>query len=129
MPAATTLTQRIDHQRREAAADIATEHAPAKRLFAGRSIDAMLPGADTGKLPGFRPKTSDDNRDALRRIGQMLSQGLPSAAVNPDAPTDLLTEGWEAKHHGSDLAACELQYQDLDADLRRQMCGVVRPPP
>ena len=28
----------------------------------------------------------------------------------------------------SDLAACERQYEDVDRDLRRQLCGEVRPP-
>lgn len=118
----------IDQQRANVAAEIARESAPLRRPFRGRSIDAMLPDGDKGMLPGFRPRTVDEPPSQLmRKFGQMLSQGVPSAAVDPDAPMDLLTEGWEAKHHGSDLAACELQYEELDPDLRRMMCGEVGP--
>ncbi len=117
----------IDQQRANVAAEIARESAPLRRPFRGRSIDAMLPDGDNGMLPGFRPRSVDEPSKLMRKFGQMLSQGVPSAAVDPDAPMDLLTEGWEAKHHGSDLAACELQYEELDADLRRQMCGEVGP--
>jgi hypothetical protein len=118
----------IDQQRANVAAEIARESAPLRRPFRGRSIDAMLPDGDKGMLPGFRPRTVDEPPSQLmRKFGQMLSQGVPSAAVDPDAPMDLLTEGWEAKHHGSDLAACELQYEELDPDLRRKMCGEVGP--
>jgi hypothetical protein len=117
----------IDQQRASVAAEIARENAPVRRPFRGRSIDAMLPDGDKGMLPGFRPRTVDDPSKLMRKFGQMLSQGVPSAAVDPDAPMDLLTEGWEARHHGSDLAACELQYEELDPDLRRKMCGEVGP--
>jgi len=117
----------LDEQRAGVAAEMARESAPVRRAFRGRSIDAMLPDGDKGMLPGFRPRTVDDPGKLMRNLGQMLSQGVPSAAVDPDAPMDLLTEGWEAKHHGSDLAACELQYEELDADLRRKMCGEVGP--
>jgi hypothetical protein len=115
----------IDQQRTNVAAEIARESAPLRRPFRGRSIDAMLPDGDKGMLPGFRPRTVDDPSKLMRKFGQMLSQGVPSAAVDPDAPMDLLTEGWEAKHHGSDLQACELQYEELDPDMRRKMCGEV----
>jgi hypothetical protein len=128
LPDPVSLSTRIDQQRTIVAAEIARENAPKRRPFRGRSIDAMLPGADSGKLPGFRPRTHDDNADALRRFTQMLQRGLPSAATDFDAPTDLLTEGWEAAHHGSDLAACERQYEQFESDLRRQLCGEVRPP-
>lgn len=117
----------IDQQRANVAAEIARESAPVRRPFRGRSIDAMLPDGDKGMLPGFRPRTVDEPSKLMRKFGQMLSQGVPSAAVDPDAPMDLLTEGWEAKHHGSDLAACELQYEELDPDMRRMMCGEVGP--
>lgn len=127
-PALSTLSERLSAQRREAAIEIARENAPARRPFRERSLDAMVPDAGNGKLPGFHPRTADDKRDMLRRLGQILSQGIPSAAMDPHSHTDLLTEGWEAKHHGSDMAACERQYEELDADLRRQMCGDVRPP-
>lgn len=120
-----SLGERIDQQRSAVAAEIARENAPARRLFRGRPIDAMLPDGDKGTLPGFRPRTADDPSKLMRKFGQVLSQNLPSAAWDQDAPMDLLTEGWETKHHGSDLAGCELQYQELDADLRRQMCGEV----
>lgn len=88
----------------------------------------MLPDGDRGTLPGFRPRTSEGGSEVLRKLGQVLNSRLPSAAVDFHAPMDQLTERWEASHHGSDLAACEQQYQELDADLRRQMCGEVRPP-
>jgi hypothetical protein len=117
----------IELQRAQIAAEIARENAPVRRPFRGRSIDAMLPDGDKGMLPGFRPRTVDDPSKLMRKFGQMLSQGVPAAAVDPDAPMDLLTEGWEARHHGSDLASCELQYEELDADLRRKMCGEVGP--
>jgi hypothetical protein len=117
----------IEQQRAAIAAEIARENAPSRRPFRGRSIDAMLPDGDKGMLPGFRPRTVDDPSTLMRKFGQMLSSGLPAAAVDPDAPMDLLTEGWEAKHHGSDLAACELQYEELDPDMRRKMCGEVGP--
>ena len=120
-----SLGERIDQQRSAVAAEIARENAPARRLFRGRPIDAMLPDGATGILPGFRPKVSEGTPGIVRGLANMLSRGVPTAATDPDAPTDLLTEGWEAAHHGSDLAGCELQYQELDADLRRQMCGEV----
>lgn len=128
IPPATTLGQRVEAQRVEAAATVAAEHAPPRRPFAGRDLDAMLPDGDRGTLPGFRPRTSEGGSEVLRKLGQVLNTRLPSAAVDFHAPMDQLTERWEASHHGSDLAACEQQYQDLDADLRRQMCGEVRPP-
>jgi len=117
----------FEAQRAQIAAEIARENAPVRRAFRGRSIDAMLPDGDNGLLPGFRPRTVDETASLMRKFGQMLSIGVPTAAVDPDAPMDLLTEGWEARHHGSDLAACELQYEQLDADLRRKMCGEVGP--
>jgi hypothetical protein len=117
----------IEQQRAGIAAEIARENAPERRAFRGRSIDAMLPDGDKGMLPGFRPRTVDDQTRMMRKIGQMLSMGIPTAAVDPDAPLDLLTEGWEARHHDSDLAACELQYEELDPDMRRKMCGAVGP--
>lgn len=128
LPESVSLSRRIEQTRSEVAAEIAREQAPQRRAFQGRSLDAMVPDAGNGKLPRFRPRTVDDSSKQMRKFGQMLSQGLPSAAWDQNAPMDLLTEGWEAKHHGSDLAACELQYEELDPDLRRQMCGEVRPP-
>lgn len=128
LPEPVSLSQRIEQTRTEVAAQIAREQAPQRRAFQGRSLDAMVPDAGNGKLPGFRPRTAATPSDALRGLAKMLGGGVPTAATDPDAPSDLLTEGWEAKHHGSDLAACELQYEELDADLRRQLCGEVRPP-
>ncbi|HWS28341.1 MAG TPA: hypothetical protein VN259_17405 [Xanthomonadales bacterium] len=128
LPEPVSLSRRIEQTRTEVAAEIAREQAPKRRAFQGRSLDAMLPDAGNGKLPGFRPRTGATPSDAMRGLEKLLSRGVPTAATDPDAPTDLLTEGWEAAHHGSDLAACELQYEELDADLRRQMCGEVRPP-
>lgn len=128
LPEPVSLSRRIEQTRSEVAAEIARENAPARRAFQGRSLDAMVPDAGNGKLPGFHPRTGATPSDAMRGLAQMLSRGVPTAATDPDAPSDLLTEGWEAAHHGSDLAACELQYEELDADLRRQMCGEVRPP-
>ncbi len=128
LPEPVSLSRRIEQTRSEVAAEIAREQAPQRRAFQGRSLDAMLPDAGNGKLPGFRPRTGATPSDAMSGLAKLLSRGVPTAATDPDAPTDLLTEGWEAAHHGSDLAACELQYEELDADLRRQMCGEVRPP-
>ena len=128
LPEPVSLSRRIEQTRTEVAGEIAREQAPQRRAFQGRSLDAMVPDAGNGKLPGFRPRTVDDPSKLLHKFGQMLGQGLPSAAWDQDAPMDLLIEGWEARHHGSDLQACELQYEELDADLRRQMCGEVRPP-
>lgn len=127
-PAPTDLRARIEHQRREVAADIARENAPERRAFAGRSIDAMLPDKENVKLPTFRPKTHDGMRDTLRRLGNMISIGVPSAATEYDSPTDLLTEGWENRHHSSDMADCDREYAQFDAELRRQLCGYVKPP-
>lgn len=127
-PNALSQARRFDEQRAAIAADIARENAPKRRFLAGRSIDGMLPGASNGKLPGFHPKTNTDLSDAARRLGQMLQRGLPTAAVDPDAPTDLLTEGWEAASHGSDLADCMRKYATFDPDLQLQLCGEVRPP-
>lgn len=128
LPEPVSLSRRIEQTRTEVAAEIAREQAPQRRAFQGRSLDAMVPDAGNGKLPGFRPRTGATPSDAMRGLANLLSRGVPTAATDPDAPTDLLTEGWEAKHHGSDLAACELQYEELDPDMRRQMCGEVRPP-
>jgi len=125
---APTFSDQLEAQRSTVAAEMAQESARKRRPFAGRSIDAMLPGADVGRLPGFRPRVDGGNRETLRRLAKILGGALPSAAVNPDAPTDLLTEGWERAHHSSDLAACELQYEQFESDLRRQLCGEVRPP-
>jgi len=123
-----SFSDRLEEQRSVIATEMAKESARKRRPFAGRSIDAMLPGADVGMLPGFRPRTHDGNRETMRRLAKMLEKGLPTAAYDPDAPSDLLTEGWERAHHGSDMAACEMQYEELEPDLRRQMCGDVRPP-
>lgn len=128
LPEPVSLSARIEQTRTQVAAEIARESAPKRRAFQGRSLDAMVPDAGNGKLPGFHPRTGATPNDALRSLAKMLGGGVPTAATDPDAPTDLLTERWEAAHHGSDLAACELQYEELDADLRRQMCGEVRPP-
>lgn len=128
LPEPVSLSTRIEQTRTAVAAEIAREQAPQRRAFQGRSLDAMVPDAGNGKLPGFHPRTGATPSDALRSLAKMLGGGVPTAATDPDAPSDLLTEGWEAAHHGSDLAACELQYEELDADLRRQMCGEVRPP-
>lgn len=92
------------------------------RPFAGRSIDAMLPGAARPGQPTLPMRSGSDFARIARSAGQMLGN-LPSAASNPDAVADLLIEGWEAKHHASDLAACELQYQQFDAAMRRRLCG------
>ncbi|MGE4072125.1 MAG: hypothetical protein AB7E72_13220 [Lysobacterales bacterium] len=119
---------RLEQSRVAVAAEIARENAPRRRAFAGRSIDAMLPGADTGKLPGFRPQTVEESNGLARQIGQMLSMGVPSAAVDYHAPLDLLTEGWENRHHSSDQADCDRRYAQFESDLRHQLCGDVRPP-
>ena len=129
LPAPVSFAQRLSQQRSEVAAEIARENAPARRPFRERDLDAMVPGAGNGKLPGFRPRFGTPSGDLARSIGRMLEQKLPSAAVDWDAPLDPLTERWEAAHHGSDLAACERQYEDVDdRELRRQLCGEVRPP-
>jgi len=128
IPEATDLRARIDHQRRSVAADIARENAPARRAFAGRSIDAMLPDKENVKLPSFRPKTHDGMRDTMRKLGNIISLGVPQAATDYDAPMDLLTEGWENRHHSSDMADCDLEYARFDAEMRRQLCGFVKPP-
>lgn len=128
LPEPVSLSRRIEQTRTEVAAEIAREQAPPRRAFQGRSLDAMVPDAGNGKLPGFRPRTGDTPSDAMRGLAKLLGRGVPTAATDPDAPSDLLTEGWEAAHHGSELAACELQYEELDPDMRRQMCGEVRPP-
>lgn len=118
---------RLDQQRSAVAAEIARENAPKRRAFSGRSLDAMLPGADSGRLPGLRPRVRGGGRELARKLKSMW-MGLPQAAVDRDAVLDPLTERWEEAHHGSDLAACERQYLELDRELRRQMCGEVRPP-
>ena len=127
-PTPTSFQSRVDHQRREVAADIARENAPKRRAFAGRSIDGMLPDGETGILPSFRPETQDDNRDTARKIMQMLSRSLPRSATDYDAPVDPLTERWEDAHHSSDMADCDLKYARFDAQMRRELCGFVRPP-
>lgn len=128
LPAPVSFSLRLSQQRSEVAAEIARENAPARRPFRERDLGAMVPGAGNGKLPGFQPRVGTPSGDLARSIGRMLQQKLPSAAVEWDAPLDPLTERWEAAHHGSDLAACERQYEDVDRDLRRQLCGEVRPP-
>lgn len=128
LPAPVSFARRLEQQRSEVAAEIARENAPARRPFRERDLGAMVPGAGNGKLPGFRPRFGTPSGDLARSVGRMLEQKLPTAAVEWDAPLDPLTERWEAAHHGSDLAACERQYEDVDRDLRRQLCGEVRPP-
>ncbi len=128
VPAPTDLRARIEHQRRAVASDIARENAPERRAFAGRSIDAMLPDKENVKLPTFRPKTHDGMRDTLRRLGNMVSIGVPRAAADYHAPLDLLTEGWEDRHHSSDMKDCDREYAQFDAEMRRQLCGYVKPP-
>lgn len=128
LPAPVSFASRLEQQRSEVAAEIARENAPARRAFRERDLGAMVPGAGNGKLPGFRPRFSTPSGDLARSVGRMLVQRLPTAAVEWGAPLDPLTERWEAAHHGSDLAACERQYEDVDRDLRRQLCGEVRPP-
>ncbi len=128
-PSPATFDTRINHQRREVAADIARENAPKRDAFAGRSIDGMLPDGETGILPGFRPKPSDGNRDTANKILQMLGSRLPRSASDYDAPVDPLTERWEDAHHSSDMADCDRKYERFDAQLRRELCGFVRPPP
>ncbi len=128
LPAPVSFARRLEQQRRDVAAEIARENAPARRPFRERDLGAMVPGAGNGKLPGFRPRFGTPSGDLARSLGRMLEQKLPTAAVEWDAPLDPLTERWEAAHHGSDLAACERQYEDVDRDLRRQLCGEVRPP-
>lgn len=128
IPPAARAAIRLDQQRSAIAAEMARESAAQRRPFAGRSLDAMLPDADNGRLPGFRPRVGEDAVDYARKLAGILQRGLPQAAVDPDAPSDLLTEGWERAHHASDLAACERQYEELDREMRRQLCGEVRPP-
>ena len=128
LPAPVSFSLRLSQQRGEVAAEIARENAPARRPFRERDLNAMVPGAGNGKLPGFRPRFGTPSGDLARSVGRMLQQKLPTAAGEWDAPLDPLTERWEAAHHGSDLAACERQYEDVDRDLRRQLCGEVRPP-
>lgn len=128
LPAPVSFAKRLEQQRSAVAAEIARENAPARRPFRERDLGAMVPGASNGKLPGFRPRFGTPSGDLARSVGRMLEQKLPTAAVEWDAPLDPLTERWEAAHHGSDLAACERQYEDVDRDLRRQLCGEVRPP-
>lgn len=128
LPAPVSFAKRLEQQRSAVAAEIARENAPARRPFRERDLGAMVPGAGNGKLPGFRPRFGTPSGDLARSVGRMLEQKLPTAAVEWDAPLDPLTERWEAAHHGSDLAACERQYEDVDRDLRRQLCGEVRPP-
>jgi hypothetical protein len=128
LPAPVSFSLRLSQQRSDVAAQIARENAPARRPFRERDLGAMVPGAGNGKLPGFRPRFGTPSGDLARSVGRMLEQKLPTAAVEWDAPLDPLTERWEAAHHGSDLAACERQYEDVDRELRRQLCGEVRPP-
>lgn len=128
LPDPVSPSLRLEQSRVAVAAEIAKENAPKRRAFAGRSIDAMLPGADTGKLPGFRPQTVEESNGLARQIGQLLSAGVPSAAVDYHAPLDLLTEGWENRHHSSDQAECDRRYAQFESDLRHQLCGDVRPP-
>jgi hypothetical protein len=128
LPEPVSPSLRLEQSRVAAAEEIAKESAPERRAFAGRSIDAMLPGGDTGKLPGFRPRTVEETSDLKRQIGKLLQRGVPAAATDYDAPLDLLTEGWERAHHSSDQAECDREYAQFDSDLRHQLCGDVRPP-
>lgn len=128
LPEPVAPSMRLAQSRVAVAAEIAEENAPKRRAFAGRPIDAMLPGADSGKLPGFRPKTFEETSHFARQLGKLLQKGVPTAATVYDAPLDLLTEGWENAHHSSDQAECDRRYESFDADLRHQLCGDVRPP-
>jgi hypothetical protein len=127
-PEPTDLHARIDYQRREVAADIARENAPARRPFAGRSLDAMLPDAENTKLKNFHPRVHDARRDFMRKLAGVVALTVPTAARDYHAPVDPLTERWEAAHHSSDMADCDREYARFDAEMRRQLCGFVRPP-
>lgn len=128
LPEPVSSSLRLEQSRVAAAEEIAQESAPERRAFGGRSIDAMLPDGETGKLPGFRPRTVEETSDLKRQIGKLLQRGVPAAATDYDAPLDLLTEGWERAHHSSDQAECDREYAQFDSDLRHQLCGDVRPP-
>ena len=86
LPDPVSPSLRLEQSRVAVAAEIAKENAPKRRAFAGRSIDAMLPGADTGKLPGFRPQTVEESNGLARQIGQMLSAGVFPAPRSTTTP-------------------------------------------
>lgn len=128
LPEPVSTRLRFEQSQVAVAADIAQENAPKRRAFAGRSIDAMLPDGDSGRLPGFRPRTIEQTNGLARQLGKLLEKGVPMAATVYDAPLDLLTEGWEQAHHSSDQAACDLEYGQFGSELSHQLCGDVRPP-
>lgn len=96
---------------------------PRRAPFAGKDLGSQLPGADNRRLPGFRPPSRDDLLTRARNLAQALAQPVPRAAAEHDAMTDLLTEDWEARHHASDLQACERQYPQFEPAMRRRLCG------
>jgi hypothetical protein len=112
----------LDRQARAAASQYVREHPPERRPFAGRDLDALLPDADQGVLPGFRPRAEREASALARRLAALAGMGVPSAAVNHDAMTDLLIEGWEARHHGSDIGPCLARSAALDREVARALC-------
>lgn len=121
-PLADTGRAVLERQARAAASQYVREHPPERRPFAGRDLDALLPDADQGVLPGFRPRAQDELSELARRLAALASMGVPSAAVNHDAMTDLLIEGWEARHHGSDIGPCMARAAALDTETARALC-------
>ena len=129
-PLADTERAVLERQARAAASQYVREHPPERRPFSGRDLDALLPDADQGVLPGFRPRAQGELSELARRLAALASKGVPSAAVNHDAMTDLLTEGWEARHHGSDIGPCMARSGALDREVARALClGKQLPPP
>lgn len=121
-PLADTERAVLERQARAAASQFVRENPPERRPFAGRDLDALLPDADQGVLPGFRPRAQGELSELARRLAALASKGVPSAAVNHDAMTDLLTEGWEARHHGSDIGPCMARSGALDREVARALC-------
>jgi hypothetical protein len=121
-PLADTERAVLERQARAAASQFVRENPPERRPFAGRDLDALLPDADAGVLPGIRPRAQGELSEPARRLAALASTGIPSAAVNHDAMSDLLTEGWEARHHGSDIGPCLARSGALDREVARALC-------
>jgi hypothetical protein len=128
-PAATSTAidaQRLQNQMRDVAAGMAREKAPHNAL-SKRDLQAFVPDRESAPDLRFEVNPEASPGDQLNRVLKMLQGSLPQAAFDLDAPSDLLTEGWERAHHSSDLVACMREYRRFDEDLQRQLCGEVRP--
>jgi hypothetical protein len=114
----------LARQARAAASQYVREHPQQRAPFAGRDLDAMVPDADQGVLPGFRPRAEETGPAQLaRRLAGMAGAAVPQAASDHDAMSDQLIGGWWAgRDHGDDTGPCRARTGALDAETARALC-------